>query len=248
MGKIKGEKLKYANSFEVVPVLGDLIGGGGGGGGGLTSGLLNRARSGSTAFRGGRLLVCAPIAVGGWRYRPGAVDSDMSITVCQVMALRAARNAGLEVPRETIQRAVAYVRASYMPGPGAFTYQPLSSGIPSRTSFALTAAGVTTLYGAGEYNAFEIREGLRFLWHNRPRPSEAADHFDYYYGQYYAVQAAFQAGGEYWRQWYEYIRRDLLALQEPDGRWTDLVGSNYATAMATIILQFPNQYLPITEN
>jgi hypothetical protein len=48
--------------------------------------------------------------------------------------------------------------------------------------------------------------------------------------------------------WYEATKRDLLALQGRDGSWTDLVGSNYATAMAAIILQLPNQYLPIMEN
>ena len=198
-----------------------------------------------------RLIVSAQNEKGGWRYKPGANDADMSITVCQVMALRAARNAGIEVPRETIQRAVDYVKRSFLPGLGAFTYQigePYHS-LPSRTSFALTAAGVTTLYSAGEYDAFEIREGLRFMEANRPRTREAEDNFDYFYGQYYAVQAAFQRGGRYWQRWYENTRRDLLLLQDRKrGCWQDLVGRNYATAMATIILQLPNQYLPITEN
>lgn len=52
-GRIHVYYLKYANAFEVVPVLADIVGGGGGGG--LTSGLLSRAISGSAAFRGGRL-------------------------------------------------------------------------------------------------------------------------------------------------------------------------------------------------
>ncbi|HLU49051.1 MAG TPA: prenyltransferase/squalene oxidase repeat-containing protein, partial [Planctomycetota bacterium] len=189
---------------------------------------------------------------GGWRYRPQAIDADMSITVCQVMALRAARNAGVGVSKEVIDKAVQYVRRSFLPGVGAFMYQIGSDfrSVPSRYSFALTAAGVTTLYGAGEYNAVRIiNPAIRYLWVNRPHVSEARDHFDYYYGQYYAVQALFQKGGEDWRRWYEdYIKPDLLKLQESDGSWNDLVGSRYATAMATIILQFPNQYLPITEN
>ena len=62
------------------------------------------------------------------------------------------------------------------------------------------------------------------------------------------MQAAFQKGGSFWQRWYEAIRQDLLLLQEAGGQWTALVGSNYATAMASIILQYPNQYLPITEN
>jgi len=63
-----------------------------------------------------------------------------------------------------------------------------------------------------------------------------------------SAQAAFQASGEYWSRWFEATKRDLLAIQQPDGSWADLVGSNYATAMAAIILQLPNQYLPIMEN
>jgi len=48
---------------------------------------------------------------GGWRYDPTAVgDSDISVTVCQVMALRAARNVGIKVPKEVIDRAVKYVQ------------------------------------------------------------------------------------------------------------------------------------------
>ena len=35
---------------------------------------------------------------GGWRYEPYAQESDMSIVVCQVLGLRAARNIGIRVP------------------------------------------------------------------------------------------------------------------------------------------------------
>ena len=197
-----------------------------------------------------RLIVNAQNEEGGWRYLPGAPDADMSITVCQVLALRGARNAGIQVPKETIDRAVAYVKDSFVPGVGAFKYQIEKDQTPfrSRYSFALTACGVTTLYGAGEYNAREVRDGLRYLWHYRPPRDWARERFDYFYGHYYAVQAAFQAGGAYWRGWYEWIKSDLLLLQAADGSWTDLVGSNYATAMAAIILQMPNKYLPIMEN
>ena len=35
---------------------------------------------------------------GGWRYRPVKSDADLSVTVCQVMALRGTRDAGINVP------------------------------------------------------------------------------------------------------------------------------------------------------
>ncbi len=198
-----------------------------------------------------QLIVKAQNKEGGWRYLPGAQDSDMSITVCQVMALRAARNAGVQVPKASIDRAIAYIKKSFRSREGAFTYQiedNFRTG-PSRASFALTACGVAALYGAGEYDAYEVDRGLEYLYLKRPTggASAAAGRFDYFYGQCYAVQAAFQRGGAFWERWYRHLQHDFLPYQHPDGSWKDLVGKNYATAMAAIILQMPYQYLPITE-
>lgn len=195
---------------------------------------------------------------GAWRYLPGAKDSDISITVCQIMALRAARNAGVHVPARTIQLAMNYVRRSHINDPGyppsyrgGFWYQIYEGDNPafrtSRTSFALTAAGVASLYGAGEYDSDAIRQGLDYMWRNRPQAYEMRDTFDYFYGHYYAVQAFYQAGGRWWERWYPFIRDQILDGQNEDGSWRDLVGPNYATAMATIILQVPYRYLPILE-
>ena len=54
-----------------------------------------------------------------------------------------------------------------------------------------------------------------------------------------------QAGGEYWKHWYPAIRDALLKRQSDDGSWMDSIGSEYGTSMALIILQMPNNYLPI---
>jgi hypothetical protein len=67
----------------------------------------------------------------------------------------------------------------------------------------------------------------------------------YYYGHYYAVQAMWQAGDERWNAWYPAIRDELLSRQEPDGSWMSPICSEYATAMALIILQIPNNCVPI---
>ena len=55
----------------------------------------------------------------------------------------------------------------------------------------------------------------------------------------------YMAGGDYWKQWYPAIREELLRQQESDGRWKSPHGDVYATAMALLILQVPNRYLPI---
>jgi hypothetical protein len=176
---------------------------------------------------------------GGWRYQPVRREADLSVTICQIMALRAARNAGLYVPHETIDRCVDYVKRSQN-GDGGFMY--MVQGGPS--AFARSAAGVVALYSAGIYEGPEIENGLRYLRMNLPRGGFNRDNH-YFYGHYYAVQAMWHAGGDDWRNWYQAIRDELLARQRDDGAWMDSICQEYGTAMATIILQMPNNYLPI---
>ena len=40
-----------------------------------------------------QLIIETQNAEGGWRYHPHRADADLSVTICQIMALRAARNA-----------------------------------------------------------------------------------------------------------------------------------------------------------
>lgn len=188
---------------------------------------------------------------GGWRYLPGSKDADISVTVCQVQALRAARNAGILVDKKVIDRAIEYVKRSFMGqrvygGGSGFLYQiGQETGPHSRHSYALTAAGVTALYGAGEYDGKEIRGGLKYMQGSRPRASALEETFDAYYGHYYAVQAYYQAGGRIWKEMFPRIRDDIVGAQKPNGAWKDLVGPHYATSMACIILEIPYRYLPI---
>jgi hypothetical protein len=69
----------------------------------------------------------------------------------------------------------------------------------------------------------------------------------YFYGHYYAAQAMWTAGGTYWSEWFPAIRDELLNRQNADGSWDDAIDTHYATAMACIILQIPNNYLPILQ-
>ena len=53
------------------------------------------------------------------------------------------------------------------------------------------------------------------------------------------------AGGDRWARWYPAIRDELIARQQPDGSWPSAFGSEYATAMCTMVLQMPENQLPI---
>lgn len=190
------------------------------------------------------LVVSCQNEMGGWRYEPIALDADISVTVCQVQALRAARNAGIRVPKRAIDRAISYVRQSATWN-GGFKYQLLPIN-ESRVSFALTAAGVTALHGSGVYDDPVLVKGLQYLM-NPPFDDGVPiqNHYFYYYGHYYAVQAMHIAGNPYWSNWYPRIRDEQVNHQNPDGSWEDNVGKNFATAMALLVLQVPYRYLPI---
>lgn len=186
------------------------------------------------------LIVRTQNSEGGWRYNPEPDDADLSVTICQIMALRAARNAGLHVPKETIDKCEEYVKQCQEPD-GGFSYMLTNRG----SMFPRSAAGVVALYSAGVYEGPEIERGLTYLDQFLPRPARGIRESHYFYGHYYAVQAMWHAGGQRWQRWYPAIRDTLVRLQRPDGRWEDSVGPDYATAMSCIILQVPNNVIPI---
>jgi len=190
-----------------------------------------------------RLIIETQNDQGGWRYQPQKNDADISVTVCQMMALRAAKNAGIFVPNEVRDRCIEYVKKSQN-SDGGFMYMVHGGA----SAFPRSAAGVVALYTAG-YSGPEIDKGLAYLMKHLPKGESGVGH--YFYGHYYAVQAMWHAGGERWTKWYPAIRDELTRPGSPhrqrdDGSWMDAsINAEYGTAMASIILQMPNNYLPI---
>ena len=182
---------------------------------------------------------------GGWRYQPVPYDADISVTICQVMGLRAARDAGIKVDKGTIDHAIEYVKNCHNPD-GGFSYMANQGG-GGGSGFARSAAGVSALYYAGVFEGDEITSGLNYIKQFTPGKGMAADaEGHYFYGHYYAVQAMFLAGGDYWKTWYPAIRDQLIARQNgTSGAWSGDFSEDYATSMALIILQMPNRYLPV---
>jgi Prenyltransferase and squalene oxidase repeat len=189
------------------------------------------------------LIVNSQNREGGWRYFPVRNDADVSATVCQIMALRAARNAGIFVPKSTVDNCIRYVKRCQN-GDGGFSYQ--LAGGHQVSQWPRSAAGLVALYSAGIYEGNEIDLGIRYLSGHSPRGEGFRHGPFYFYGHYYAVQAMWHAGGNHWRQWFSAIRDELIGLQLADGSWRDMtVNNEYGTAMACIVLQMPNNYLPI---
>lgn len=203
----------------------------------------------ATLERAVGLIRSAQNSDGGWRYEPRPTpQADVSVTVAQLMALRAAKNAGVTVPKSVVDKSVKYIKDCQLPG-GGFCY---IRGQRDGPDFNRSAAAVVGLFSAGVYDGPEIDKGLRYLLRFTPgRPfntGEARPQY-YFYGQYYAALAMWTAGGNYWAEWFPAIRDELLAkARQASGVWADFAhGPAYATAMACIILQLPNNYLPIMQ-
>ncbi len=182
---------------------------------------------------------------GGWRYRPVARDADISVTVLQVVALRAAKNGGLDVPQKTIDNAVRYVRSCYHEKSGGFCYQP-----QREPGYARTAAAIYSLQVCGIYDDPMVKAGSKYLM-GIPRNNQ--DWFTY--GNFYAAPAQYMVGGETWAKYYSGTKETLMqnVTTRGDVSWWEPtldqgrmgVGQVYCTAVYTMILAMPYHYIPL---
>ncbi len=214
-------------------------------------GMTQRPELRETITRAVKLIAAVQNEEGGWRYQPRSDDgADMTVTTCQVIALRAAKNAGIYVPSATIDAATAYIKRGQNPD-GGFMYMIVGSDIaedPRASRFPRSAAAVTALYAIGLHDGPEISKGLDYLMGFVPAKGKRSDIGYYYYGQYYAAQAFWQAGGKRFELWFPAVRDDLIAKQQDDGSWPSTGESeDCTTAMACIALQTPNNLLPIQQ-
>jgi hypothetical protein len=185
---------------------------------------------------------------GGWRYEPGAADSDISLSGWNALALRAAQEAGFPVPNESLTRAAAFVARCFDPDSKTFTYQP---GGERRLS--ATATGVLCLYllDAKPEDRAKAEKAARGL---AEHPLDEQNTYPFYC-IYYVTHAAFQAGDDTWQAVAKATLAALVESQSPDGSWLSLKHGNpanasepgkvYRTAMAVLTLSVPQRLLPI---
>lgn len=176
---------------------------------------------------------------GGWRYRPFPGDADISVTVMQVVALRAAKNGGLDVPQQTINEAIDYVRRCSTGGGGGFSYQ--AGRGPD--GFARTAAAIYSLQVCGQYEDPLIGPGSEYLF-DKNRPNQQW----WTYGCNYAAPAQYMIGGATWKRWYALMKDELLRTVRREGdlcSWNGDVGSVYCTSVNVTILAMPWHYIPL---
>jgi hypothetical protein len=179
---------------------------------------------------------------GGWRYQVDSRDSDLSVTGWQVLSLRAAKDAGCDVPAEAIDRAIQYVKHCSVGDNRGFGYEPGDG----QTS-VLTGTGITCLEVCGAHEAPESVGGALWLLENPLR----YDSNYFFYGVYYTGVGMSKLGGKFAERTQERLRELLLPAQDPDGSWSPKHGSEqpagkvYATSMAVLALTVDYRYLPI---
>lgn len=193
-----------------------------------------------------------PKLAGGWRYTPSSRDSDLSVSIWQLMALRSAKNDGMDVPSEAIESAINYLRNSFTGrrsanrqtvGEGGFSYTPGQN----RPSFTMSSAGLLAMQVCGQYDAPEVKAAADYLLSHGPRVHERY----LFYGLYYYAQGMHQKGGKHAAEAAEIVSGLLLPRQRIDGSWVATggeernVGLVYSTSLAVLSLSVRYHYLPI---
>lgn len=211
---------------------------------------------------------------GGWRYEPKRVAvADLSVTVCQLSALRAAKDAGILVSNATIEKAVGYVERCQN-SDGGFRYMTLDG--PS--GIARTPAAILALQSAGADNSEAVAAAFRYLEKAAPIASKGGvkrltgtgsaqeesgasgreneiprlptSRIEYYfYGEFYAALAYWRAARdaaskERWARWARRAYPNLLSRRGDDGLWRSNVSTDAETAFALCALLTPFERTP----
>ncbi len=179
---------------------------------------------------------------GGWLYTPDSSGDEGAVTITQVQAMRACRNAGIKVPKAVIDKAIKYIEDSAN-SDGGIRYTARGGG-SSRPP--ITAAAVAVLYNAGDYDNPVAERCLKYLKNLTKGGNQTVFSGHRFYGMLYMSQAMYLSSEENWKEYFPPVRDELIRTQSADGSWMgDGVGTTYGTAIALICLQLPYRYLPI---
>jgi len=174
---------------------------------------------------------------GAWRYSPESTDADSTVTGCQIKALYAARNAGISVPDESLEKAATFMK-SCQGSDGSYGYVSAGSGKPT-----LTAIGVLSQALGKNKESDSFKAGVEHL----KKQLNFRDKIYPYYFEYYMSQALFQADEDLWQTWNLKNIRYLSTIQNRDGFWPGDKGAAFSTAGALLSLALNYRFLPIYE-
>jgi hypothetical protein len=199
---------------------------------------------------------------GGWGYVSAADGGNFdegSVTITQLQALRAARNAGIVVPKSIIDNAVKYLKDSTTPRGGVIYSLAHGGAAAGGERTPLTAAAIACAFSAGEYNSELAKKWIEYCRTAIPVGRGRVGHDEYLH--YYYSQAMYILGEDGYGKLFPNKARDehltwskykgamfdqLVTSQNRDGSWSGgYIGPTFTTATYLTILQLENGNLPI---
>ena len=179
---------------------------------------------------------------GGWRYSPDSNDADTSVSGAVMVGLLAARNAGIEVPDESIDRAIAYFK-SMTADSGQVAYAGGLGGFDE--SIARISIG-SLVYAIARRKDMPQHEATLNYLKERIDQGSTNDHYKEY-TLYYQAQALFQGDVEAWEKWNKLLVRQLKESQKDDGSFPGQFGPELGTSMSLLAIALNYRFLPIYE-
>jgi hypothetical protein len=200
------------------------------------------------AQRAVNFIVYAQHEKGGWRYSPGQ-EGDVSVTGWQVMALKSAQMAGLDVPASTLKKTERFLDSCASPTTEGYGYVG-NAATPTTSAVGLLCRQF--MQGWGPQNPRLIKGISANL-----KPVPPGTKKDAYF-HYYATQVMYHFGGDAWKDWNQKMRDLLVASQAAEkasadfGSWSsagDTWGTSGGRLMVTslnlLTLEVYYRYLPL---
>jgi hypothetical protein len=202
---------------------------------------------------------------GGWGYvssADGGGFDEGSVTITQVQALRAARNAGIVVPKGIIDKAQDYLKKCTTPRGGIIYSLAHGGAFNGGERPPLTAAAISCAFSFGEYNSEFPKKWIKYCQTAIPIDKSGRDSFGHWeYTHYYYAQAMYALGDTgygklfpdskgndqlTWNKYREVTFDYLASRQSEDGSWrVGHIGPVFTTACHLTILQLDRNTLPI---
>jgi hypothetical protein len=179
-------------------------------------------------------------SLGAWRYSPDSTDADTSVSGAVLVGLLAARNAGIEVPDEAIDKAINYY-TKMTSSSGQVGYSGLG-GFGESTARTSIAALVYAVARRKDLPQFKATLGSLTQKLEQPPEQSYPE-----YARYYQAQALFQGDVAAWEKWNNLLVKQLKATQAADGSFNSQFGPTVGTSLSLLALALNYRFLPIYE-
>jgi hypothetical protein len=204
------------------------------------------------------------VEIGGWGYvssQDGNGFDEGSVTITALQGLRAAKNAGIPVPKENIDKAVNYLEACTTPD-GGVIYSYAGGGVAARGQGRppITAAAICCGFSAGQYKSELPKKWIKYCKDNIPIGKGRQSHDEYQ--TYYFGQAIYALGDdkygemfpneakESWLTWSKFKEAHFPSIldnqDKTSGGWSQgYIGPVFTTSVNLTLLQLDKGILPI---